>query len=45
MISNKNLYEGKKQPSINTARNNPMIPNTKLSFIAMRNFIKTKYYR
>ena len=36
-------YEGKKESSVKTPTNNPMIPNTKLSFIAMRNFIKTKY--
>ena len=36
-------YEGKKESSVKTSSNNPMIPNTKLSFIAMRNFIKTKY--
>ena len=36
-------YEGKKESSVKTPLNNPMIPNTKLSFIAMRNFIKTKY--
>lgn len=36
-------YEGKKESSVKTSHTNPMIPNTKLSFIAMRNFIKTKY--
>jgi len=36
-------YEGKKESSVKTPSTNPMIPNTKLSFIAMRNFIKTKY--
>jgi len=36
-------YEGKKESSVKTPPTNPMIPNTKLSFIAMRNFIKTKY--
>jgi hypothetical protein len=36
-------YEGKKESSVKTLHTNPMIPNTKLSFIAMRNFIKTKY--
>ena len=36
-------YEGKKESSVKTPHTNPMIPNTKLSFIAMRNFIKTKY--
>lgn len=36
-------YEGKKESSVKTTPNNPMIPNSKLSFIAMRNFIKTKY--
>lgn len=36
-------YEGKKEPSLKTPVTNEMIPNTKLSFVAMRNFIKTKY--
>jgi len=36
-------FEGKKDESIKTPNANPLIPSTKLSFIAMRNFIKTKY--
>ena len=36
-------YDGKKESSVKTPYNNSMIPNTKLNFIAMRNFIKTKY--
>jgi len=36
-------YEGKKEQSLKTPVTNEMIPNTKLSFVAMRNFIKTKY--
>ena len=35
-------YEGKKTP-IKTPRSNPFVPNTKLSFNAMRDFIKTAY--
>ncbi len=36
-------YDGKKDDSLKTPNTNPLIPNSKLSFIAMRNFIKTKY--
>ena len=35
-------YEGKKTP-IKTPSSNPFVPNTKLSFNAMRDFIKTAY--
>ena len=37
-------YDGKKT-TIKTPRSNPFVPNTKLSFNAMRDFIKTAYSR
>jgi len=36
-------YAGAKNNNIKTPRNNPMVPNSKLNFLTLRDFIKTKY--
>ena len=36
-------YDGKKSSSIKTPHSNPYVPNNKLNFVTMRDFIRTKY--
>lgn len=36
-------YDGKNAKGVKTPRSNPMVPNTKLNFTKMRDFIKTTY--
>ena len=36
-------YNGVKNNKIKTPRSNPMVPNSKLNFLLLRDFIKTTY--